>query len=82
MARPGHERFTEPTLAAHRRYEALRAYFVEERSAGEIAERFGYRKASVQTLISTYRDADLSELFALRARAPSASPRRTPPASG
>ena len=54
MARPGHERFTEPTAAAHRRYEALRAYFVEERSASEIAERFGYTKASVQTLVSQY----------------------------
>jgi transposase len=63
MARPGHERFIQPTASAQRRYEALRAYFVEELSPDEIAERFGYRKASVQTLISTYRDADLSELF-------------------
>ena len=63
MARPGHERFTEPTASAHRRYEALRAYFVEELAPGEITERFGDTKASVQTLISTYRDADLSGLF-------------------
>jgi len=27
-------------------------YFVEARSASEIAERFGYSKASVQTLVS------------------------------
>jgi transposase len=63
MARTGHERFTKPTVAGHRRYEALRAYYVEELSAGEIAERFGYRKASVQTLISQYRQADVGELF-------------------
>ncbi|MGB0096884.1 MAG: helix-turn-helix domain-containing protein, partial [Solirubrobacteraceae bacterium] len=63
MARPGHERFTDPTLAAQRRYEALRAYWVEELSAAQIAERFGYSKASVQTLISQYRQADLAELF-------------------
>jgi transposase len=63
MARTGRERFTKPTVAGHRRYEALRAYYVEELSAGEIAERFGYRKASVQTLISQYRQADVGELF-------------------
>jgi transposase len=76
MARPGHERFTEPTAAAHRRYEALRAYFVEERSAGEIAERFGYTKASAQTLISQYRQADLSELFAQARPGPKRQPKK------
>ncbi len=76
MARPGHERFIEPTASAHRRYEALRAYFVEECSAGEIAERFGYRKASVQTLISAYRDADLSELFATSRPGPKRQPKK------
>jgi transposase len=74
MARPGHERFTSPTLAAQRRYETLRAYWVEELSAGEIAERFGYGKASVQTLISRYRGSDLAELFA----APRPGPKRQP----
>ncbi len=76
MARPGHERFTQPTAAAHRRYEALRSYFVEERSAGEIAERFGYTKASVQTLISTYRQADLAELFAHARPGPKHQPKK------
>jgi transposase len=76
MARPGHERFTEPKAAAHRRYEALRAYFVEERAAGEIAERFGYTKASVQTLISTYRQADLDELFAHARPGPKRQPKK------
>jgi transposase len=76
MARPGHERFTEPTLPAQRRYEALRAYFVEEHSAGEIAERFGYTKASVQTLISTYRQADLSELFQSARPGPKRQPKK------
>jgi predicted DNA-binding protein YlxM (UPF0122 family) len=60
MARPGHERFTEPTLAAQRRYEALRAYWVEELSAAQIAERFGYSKASVQTLICTFGEIGLA----------------------
>src|SRR5450755_921956 len=76
MARPGHERFTEPTLAAQRRYEALRAYFVEELSPGEIAERLGYTKASVQTLISTYRAGDLGGLFAQSRPGPKRQPKK------
>jgi transposase len=76
MARPGHERFIAPTLAAQRRYEALRAYWVEELSAAEIAERFGYTKASVQTLISTYREADLTELFASSRPGPKSQPKK------
>lgn len=76
MARPGHERFTAPTLAAQRRYEALRAWWVEELSAEEIAERFGYTKASVQTLISRYRQADLDELFAASRPGPKRQPKK------
>jgi transposase len=76
MARPGHERFTAPTLAAQRRYEALRAWWVEELSAAEIAERFGYTSASVQTLISTYREADLAELFASSRPGPKRQPKK------
>jgi transposase len=76
MARPGYERFTAPTLATQRRYEALRAYYVEELSPGEIAERFGYTQASVQTLISQYRDADLAELFAQARPGPKRQPKK------
>jgi len=76
MPRPGHERFTEPTLAAQRRYEALRGYWVEGLSAARIAERFGYTKASVQTLISQYRDAGLSELFASSRPGPKRQPKK------
>ncbi|MCA1678458.1 MAG: hypothetical protein LC777_05650 [Actinobacteria bacterium] len=74
--RPGHERFTGPTLPAQRRYEALRAYFVEQASAGEVAERFGYTKASVQTLVSQYRDGDLGELFASSRPGPKRQPKK------
>jgi transposase len=74
--RSGHERFTAPALGAQRRYEALRAYFVEELSASEIAERFGYGKASVQTLISQYRKDDLSGLFAQPRPGPKRQPKK------
>jgi transposase len=76
MARTGHERFTQPTVAAHRRYEALRAYYVEELSAAEIAARFGYTKASVQTLISQYRQADVGELFQTSRPGPKRQPKK------
>ncbi len=74
--RSGHERFTAPVLPAQRRYEALRAYFVEELSASEIVERFGYGKASVQTLISQYRKDDLSGLFAQARPGPKRQPKK------
>ena len=74
--RAGHERFTGPTLPAQRRYEALRAYFVEEASAAQVAERFGYAKASVQTLVSQYRQGDLGELFASSRPGPKRRPRK------
>jgi transposase len=76
VARRGHERFTAPTLASQRRYEALRAYFVEGASASEIAERFGYTKASVQTLVSQYRNGELSELFAAPRPGPKSQPKK------
>jgi transposase len=76
MARPGHERFLRPTVAGHRRYEALRAYYVEEQSASVIAERFGYTTASVQTLISSYREMDPSGLFAAARPGPKRQPKK------
>ena len=74
MARLGHERFTRPTSVVQRRYELLRAYYVEDLSVAEIAERFGCSQASVRTLISRYREADLGELFA----SPRPGPKRQP----
>jgi transposase len=76
MAGTGHERFTQPTVAAHLRYEALWAYFVEELGAAEIAARFGYTKASVQTLISGYRQADPAELFQSARPGPKRQPKK------
>lgn len=63
--RPGHEQFTAPTHPAQRRYEALRAYHVEGASAQQIAERLGYTRASVETLVRDYRKGRLGELGGL-----------------
>jgi transposase len=61
--RDGAEFFTQPVSAAQRRYEALRAYFVDEASAVEVADRFGYSTASVHQFASLLRSGRM-ELFA------------------
>jgi hypothetical protein len=47
--------FTEPEQTFHRRYEALRAFFVGGRSAEETAAQFGYRVAALKSMISRFR---------------------------
>jgi transposase len=76
MAHPrfGHEQFTRPSQPNQRRYEALRAYFVEGASAGAVAERLGYTSASVEALVRDYRKGRLGDLFV----APRPGPKRQP----
>jgi hypothetical protein len=74
--RPGHERFTSPTLPNQRRYEALRAYFVEGASAQAVAARFGYTRASVETLVRGHRAGRLGELFVIARPGPKRQPRK------
>ncbi len=47
--------FSEATSAKHRQYEALRAYFVEERPSAEVARDFGYTAGSFQVLCHHFR---------------------------
>jgi transposase len=61
--RQGAEYFLQPTLATQRRYEALRAYFVEELPASQVADRFGYSTASVHQMATLLRAGKL-RLFA------------------
>lgn len=60
--RSGGEYFTEPTEPAQRRYEALRCYFVQERSATEVGARFGYSPQVVHQMASELR-AGKAEFF-------------------
>jgi len=48
--------FLSPQNTAHRQYEALRAYFVEQLSAAEVARRFGYTTGTVQQLAHQLRN--------------------------
>jgi len=47
--------FTEPEQTFHRRYEALRAFFVGGQSAEKAAAQFGYRVAALKSMISRFR---------------------------
>jgi hypothetical protein len=53
--RSGAEYFLEPTERAQRRYETLRAYFVDGLSAAAAGERFGYSPANVHQMASQLR---------------------------
>ena len=61
--RDGAGYFTRPAGSAQRRYEALRAYFVDGLPAAEVADRFGYSTASVHQMATLLRKDRLS-LFA------------------
>jgi DNA-directed RNA polymerase specialized sigma24 family protein len=49
------EFFSRPTNPYHRRYEALRAVFIEGRSAQEVAEQFGFELSSLRQLLYEFR---------------------------
>ena len=53
--RAGAEYFLTPTEPAQRRYEALRAYFLERLTASEVAARFGYSPSNVHQMASELR---------------------------
>jgi hypothetical protein len=63
------EFFSQPTNPYHRRYEALRALFVDKRAAKDVAEQFGFAHSSLRQLVYEFRNhcrhaADASPFFA------------------
>jgi len=52
----GHTFFTQPAAGWQRRYEALRASFVEQLTAKEVAERFGYSQEYVRLLRHLFKN--------------------------
>jgi len=55
--------FLQPTNSTHRRYEALRAYFVEGCSAAEVARRFGYTPGTVRVMAHQFRQNPQQPFF-------------------
>src|SRR6476661_8662804 len=68
--RLGAEAFTAPDQVNQRRYEAIRAYFVEGLTYQQAAARFGYTRWALIDLVRQYKAGKL-ELFA-----PPRKPRR------
>ena len=73
--------FLEPANATHRRYEALRAFFVEGMSYAEAAQRFGYTEGSFKVLCSKFRRDTSRDFFRepARGRAPKGEARQQDP---
>jgi transposase-like protein len=61
-------RFTEPSNSTHRRYEALRAFFVEGVPSAEAAARFGYTPGSLRVLVHQFRNHPGRDFFVPTAR--------------
>ena len=47
--------FLEPDQTFHRRYEALRAVFVEAQPLERVAERFGFKVSALRSMVSRFR---------------------------
>ena len=47
--------FLQPKSVAHKQYEALRMYYVEEIPAHEVADHFGYTYRAFTSLVSSFR---------------------------
>ncbi len=71
--RAGGDFFASPEGAAHRRYEALRAYFVDGLPAAEAGARFGYTEATVAAMARDFRAGD-RDFFVERRPGPRVAP--------
>ena len=49
--------FRQPQATFHRRYEALRAFFLDGEPLAAVADRFGYRRSSFKSLLCRFRAA-------------------------
>ena len=70
--------FTVPANATHRRYEALRAYFVEGLSGAEAARRFGYTPGSFRVRVHQFRRDPHRAFFIPPAKGPQAASKADP----
>lgn len=69
--------FLEPQTPRHRQYEALRAYYIENRTAEEVARAFGYTRGSFEVLCHRFRRIADPEFFTEPARGPRTQPKKS-----
>jgi hypothetical protein len=48
--------FTSPENLAHKKYEALRAFYVDDKNAGDVAKTFGYTLNSIYSLTKEFAE--------------------------
>ena len=68
--------FLVPSNVTHRRYEALRAYFVEGLRSREAASRFGYSEGSFRVLVHAFRQNPGRPFFLPPAKGPQKAPKK------
>jgi hypothetical protein len=69
--------FERPATPRQRQYEALRAFFVEEMTSAEAAERFGYSPGAFRVLCHAFRRGELPEFFAIARTGPRDQPKKS-----
>ena len=69
--------FLEPASARHRQYEALRAYFVEQRPSRDVARAFGYSPGAFQVLCHHFRREPDPLFFVTPKRGPREQPKKS-----
>jgi transposase len=69
--------FEEPATPRQRQYEALRAFFVEELTSAEAAQRFGYSPGAFRVLCHAFRRRELPEFFATARKGPREQPKKS-----
>ena len=69
--------FLEPSHPRQRQYEALRAYFIENRPAKEIARTFGYSVGSFHVLCHHFRRDPDPVFFCSLRRGPKSQPKKS-----
>lgn len=69
--------FSEPGGPKQRQYEALRAYFLDERPSVDVARAFGYSPGSFRVLCHQFRRDPEPDFFVTPAHGPRSQPRKS-----
>lgn len=69
--------FVEPASPKQRQYEALRAYFVENRPSREVAKAFGYSPGAFRVLCHHFRRDPEPQFFVRPQKGPGSQPKKS-----
>jgi transposase len=69
--------FLEPQSSRQRQYEALRAYYIDNRPPEEVARAFGYTRGSFHVLCHRFRHAEDPRFFTELPRGPRSRPKKS-----